>query len=1290
MKTKRFLTLLLGVMMLLCIIPLMVFASDATPVETQYVKVNSVDEIIPNARYIIVGTYTDSITGEVSYHAMGKENRPNDGFRYSYAQEQNGTLHFDISEDKNNITVYSYATYDPILRLRIRPRDDEGRFYLGVDGKGYLCGFSNRTSDGAIGHDLHSCMPISYYTIGETWWYMRVVESGDYAGDWQIVNRSRLANYSGYYYDVIQMGRPYPNFAGQFRAEPAYLKDVGVIDEDERIKHTVDYDTNILLYREICSHSANEVTHMSAMESTCAQPGIVEYWYCAGCCQYFFDEDMTNEGTLESAIVSPPAHDYNASGICTVCGQSKIEKSFLEYEHEGSFSSNMAGTAFIAVGFKDGKAYVMGNNTNPDGSREAIEVAIQPNGTIKTDTSIAEFLTYDFDENTFSPDNGYMTVLGNQIVVYDKILVDSEGLPDPIYYNCDSYYDNAGYFYRFPADSGYRYIVFDSESLSFKPSKTGSDSIYLYEEVCSHPDAGWHYFPYTKPTCTENGSVEYWCCDECGNYYQNGEFEVPADLGDYYEEILENLTLKATGHNYNSKGVCKNCGMKRPVYTQVSTLTQFDQLDKDSQYLIVIKDGAKTYAAALPVNPCDVDSDGDGVVDALDIDENENTIPDAIEELFAFYEYGDMNGDGIVDVGDYSEWIGDQDDNGIFDFEDYRIFIEYNYWDFVYMSEMYCSNFVEVTMAADGSITLANEGAMEFQMIPSGIWGGAPYFDEDFEYAGITENERIRAFWSSDFWIGGNGMMGYYSENHFMTQERILGDEEYPGIIDMKNWKISFRADGTACLVATWSDYDDTGALQFVKYVNDLSEDDMTIVGLPDSLWGDSPIMLTATDKLPVYLYASEPVFAVPEEIVSPDNTKIKLTVPFDSDAILESGTVLKATEVTDEMSDDIKANIAIVVGNDNVGVVASYDISLVLGGVTVQPGGMVKVTLPIPEDASGYDEFKIVYIDDDGNVTPCDAYLNGDGTITFETDHFSHYAIIGTHKYNEHGYCELCQVKIIGASITVGQDLTMNYAVKLYDESLLGEGQRLAMRFTMNDKSVTVYARETLCEQGDYVFAFAGIGPQCMTDNIKAELLLGETVIASKNEYSVKTNAESLLEKYSHDMELKQLLVDMLTYGAAAQNYKDYNLEKLANKNLPSDVLPSDILPAETHTSIEKSTSDTVFFKSATVWFDHVNRICVKLSTNENVTLKVNGKTLALTDTAYYTDAIYATDFDRVYTFELYEGEALVQTLTYSVTSYVYAKMGNVVDGEPTEMAVLAKTLYRYGVSAVAYQNSK
>ena len=182
---------------------------------------------------------------------------------------------------------------------------------------------------------------------------------------------------------------------------------------------------------------------------------------------------------------------------------------------------------------------------------------------------------------------------------------------------------------------------------------------------------------------------------------------------------------------------------------------------------------------------------------------------------------------------------------------------------------------------------------------------------------------------------------------------------------------------------------------------------------------------------------------------------------------------------------------------------------------------------------------------------------------------------------------------------------------------------------------------------------------------------------------YSSLTGSESAIV---------QTLTDLLEYGEAAQNYRDYKTDDPITNNVIGIGTPSDALPNESD-SVKKLTThvDTlgdVKFKSATVWFDYVNRIGVKLNaTTENTSLTVNGEEVTLDGDSYYTEPIHAAEFDKEFVFELYEGDVKLQTLTYSITSYVCAKMNETVEGgdELTEMALLARALYRYGSSAKA-----
>jgi hypothetical protein len=70
-----------------------------------------------------------------------------------------------------------------------------------------------------------------------------------------------------------------------------------------------------------------------------------------------------------------------------------------------------------------------------------------------------------------------------------------------------------------------------------------------------------------------------------------------------------------------------------------------------------------------------------------------------------------------------------------------------------------------------------------------------------------------------------------------------------------------------------------------------------------------------------------------------------------------------------------------------------AYQITLESGNAVIEPNGKVKVSLPIPE---GYDPARLAVarILDDGTTKLYDVTVKGD-TLSFETDHFSLYAIV-------------------------------------------------------------------------------------------------------------------------------------------------------------------------------------------------------------------------------------------------------------------------------------------------------
>ena len=138
------------------------------------------------------------------------------------------------------------------------------------------------------------------------------------------------------------------------------------------------------------------------------------------------------------------------------------------------------------------------------------------------------------------------------------------------------------------------------------------------------------------------------------------------------------------------------------------------------------------------------------------------------------------------------------------------------------------------------------------------------------------------------------------------------------------------------------------------------------------------------------------PMLEKADEIVSSDNSDIKVKVPAGSTAILNANTEIKVEAVTGAASETVLSNITAAIGKGKTTVLASYDISLLLDGAAVQPGGKVAFTLPAPKNTEGFDSLVVVYIDDDGNVSACETTVNADGSVTFITDHFSQYSIVG------------------------------------------------------------------------------------------------------------------------------------------------------------------------------------------------------------------------------------------------------------------------------------------------------
>jgi hypothetical protein len=201
------------------------------------------------------------------------------------------------------------------------------------------------------------------------------------------------------------------------------------------------------------------------------------------------------------------------------------------------------------------------------------------------------------------------------------------------------------------------------------------------------------------------------------------------------------------------------------------------------------------------------------------------------------------------------------------------------------------------------------------------------------------------------------------------------------------------------------------------------------------------------------------------------------------------------------------------------------------------------------------------------------------------------------------------------------------------------------------------------------------------MGDNIKAELILEDGTVLAVKDYSIKTYAQNML--VGANEKLQRLLSDLLYYGDEAQRY--LGMEATTTAGIEGLAEKATATPPETQLTIDEAQLPA-WFGAAGLKFDNVNQLYVRVDGDlEGVTVTVtknNGKPVEFEakGALYYTDGVVATEFDTVYTFVLSVNGQELQTLTYSVNSYVYAMKNN------ANMKDLATALYNYGLAAEAY----
>lgn len=273
----------------------------------------------------------------------------------------------------------------------------------------------------------------------------------------------------------------------------------------------------------------------------------------------------------------------------------------------------------------------------------------------------------------------------------------------------------------------------------------------------------------------------------------------------------------------------------------------------------------------------------------------------------------------------------------------------------------------------------------------------------------------------------------------------------------------------------------------------------------------------------------------------------------------------------------------------------------------------------------------------------------------------------------------------VTSVSISLGETI----AVKLHTTAIKDDGSKV----------VVVYSGEetTLEKNVNGVFSFSGVTPQNFADELTATMYAKDgTKVGESVTFSIRSYLEALLElSYENSgcasslqyVAMKELAVNMLNYGAAAQVYVNHDVENLANKNLTDEQKALATKPITVSESDKAINGDA--WVGAGVRFDYRLGLyfVFEAESLDGVIASVNGKkaTPVVYDASKnwyvirYSD-FSATNMNDVVTARLSIGDSM-QTYSYSIKSYVAAKGGN-----DSALAKLVNATYAYGYAAVAY----
>ncbi len=288
---------------------------------------------------------------------------------------------------------------------------------------------------------------------------------------------------------------------------------------------------------------------------------------------------------------------------------------------------------------------------------------------------------------------------------------------------------------------------------------------------------------------------------------------------------------------------------------------------------------------------------------------------------------------------------------------------------------------------------------------------------------------------------------------------------------------------------------------------------------------------------------------------------------------------------------------------------------------------------------------------------------------------------------------------EIVEASLTLDKNITLH----VYAENVYGNISKImTAKVEMEDYDAVNLNATWDADAQQYVFDFTGVLPQNMRNAITVTLYADGTEVDKLENYTIAEYLKDLVEADGSSDALKTLAVDLLYYGSAAQTYAEYKTTALA-----ADVLTSEQKALRSANTLSSYTAQKAFSgdENANYTWDSVSmtlenafvlELKANVSSTENLTVEItiNGNTDTFSGLTA-TDGVITMQYDNISALETTQAITAVikvsdaqvgQTLTYSLGDYL--KEVSETDNISDALADLVRSIYSYGVSAIAYQN--